>query len=195
MWIVNSFIFYKNHRLSILFKLLTNPRSIHFVITGYSLYFAFSMFFGHFFYLFSWNSGINTVTFYYRVFYNNCPSGYYGTAAYYCIIHYNGTHTNQYIVCNSTSVYNSIMTNRYIVANSSFSFFVRTMHTRTILNVYVVAYANFIYIAANNTAKPYTTSLAENHISNNCSIWCNKTIRCNLWSSTSCRKNNRHFFV
>src|SRR5690554_2809926 len=150
------------------------------------------MFFRYFFNFFCWNTRINTIGFYNRVFQNNRSSCNYGVTSYYHMVHYNSTHPNQNIVFYGATMHNGIVSYRYIISNGSFGFFVGAMHTSAILNIYFVTDTNFVYITTNNTTKPYTTFLTNYYISNNSCIWSDKTIRCNLWGNASCRKNNRH---
>ena len=94
----------------------------------------------------------------------------------YRIVHHNGSHADQYIVFNCTSMYNGIVADRHIIPYNGFCSFESTMDHCTILNIYFIANPDTIHISPNNSIKPYTAIITHHYITHNSCIRCDKTI-------------------
>jgi hypothetical protein len=71
-----------------------------------------------------------------------------------------------------TAMHDGIVRNRNLIANECTRLLVRTMDYRTILNIGVISYSDFIYIASNHGIEPYGAVFSHFHIPYHSSIGC-----------------------
>ena len=143
-------------------------------------------------YFFCWHPCINAARLYHRIFQYYCTCCNNTITANSYIIHYNSTHSYQYIIGYNASMYYCIVSNANIISNNNFGFLISTMNYSSILHIYFVAEANTVYIAPYYSIKPYTAIVAHYYIAYNGGIRGNKAIVSPCRVNTFYRKNYWH---
>ena len=72
----------------------------------------------------------------------------------------------------SAAVNNGAVPYWYIVAYANRSFLISAMKNSTVLDIYFIAYAYGVYIAAHNGGKPNAAVIPHFHVSNNSAVLC-----------------------
>ena len=149
-------------------------------------------FLGYILHFFGRHSRVNTSWF------TNCILQYHGTCCNYaiamnsCVIHHNGSHSDQYIIMNCTTMHDGVVTYRDIITNSSAVLLKRAMDACTILDIYLVAHSDKINITPDHTIKLGTAVITHNHITHNCCIRRQEAIVTKLGQFIFYRKNQGH---
>src|SRR5690606_32059477 len=90
------------------------------------------------------------------------------------MIHHDGTHSNQNIITDRTSMDQSLMSHIYRISYRCLSGLISTMYDGTILYISMITNANTIDIAANYCVEPNRAIGIDYYISHNGRILCQK---------------------
>jgi len=90
-------------------------------------------------------------------------------------------------------MYYRIMTNGNVISNCCARSFKCTVNTGSILDIYLIADANKIYIATNNCIKPDTSVITHDHVTHDSGVGSDETIFSKLWIFVFNWKYNRHW--
>jgi len=111
------------------------------------------------------NSRIDIPGFTTKVLKYNRPSGHYTSLFHYCMIHHDGTHTNQNIIFDGATVHNGTVADTYPGAYLGSRFAVGAMNNRTVLDIGTVTDPYGVNIPANHGLKPHGASIPQDDIS------------------------------
>src|SRR5690606_24740829 len=111
-----------------------------------------------------WNAGIKIARFTVHIFKYHCTGGDNNIRFDNSTIHYNGTHPDQDVIMDHTTVNDSIMPNIDVASNICTISLIGTMYGDIVLYIGIIANFNVIHIATNNSIKPNGTMRTDLYI-------------------------------
>ena len=151
------------------------PFGVTHIVIGYPIDLTFNLFLRNILNFFGRDTGINGPGLADGSFQYYGPGSNDGIAVDHRVIHYNGSHTDEYIVMNLATMNNGIMANGNIVANYGLCFFKGAVDHRPILDINFIAHPDAVHITPHHGVKPDTALVTHYHVAHNGGIGRNKT--------------------